>query len=143
MIARKGIRGLIVASSTAAVLAAPGLATAAIIPPSTSTITLAGTTVTATASEISTDQPGGTVQCTLIIDGNEQSPTSERVVAPANFTLTGEVTDGDHLVINYCADYPEGSDTPASYPTVACAMVSLPAATVEERPNDRCFVPAG
>ncbi|MFE9327763.1 hypothetical protein ACIHDR_40255 [Nocardia sp. NPDC052278] len=143
MTTRSTIRGIVIASSaTAAAIAAPALAEAAIIPPSSATLTIAGDTVTATLRQISTDLPGGTVQCTLMIDGDpQQNSLSTREPAPADFTLNRTVTAGDHLAISYCADFPAGSDTPSSYPTLACAKVTVPAGTVQFLPNDRCFLP--
>ncbi|WP_433709202.1 hypothetical protein ACQP2U_21985 [Nocardia sp. CA-084685] len=143
MIARRTIRGFTVASSAAAaVIAVPALAEATITPPSSAAITTAGDTVTATLRQISTDLAGATVQCTLMIDGDQQQNSlSTREPAPADFTLNRTVTVGDHLTITYCADFPADSDTPSSYPTLACAKVTMPAGTVESLPNDRCFLP--
>ncbi|WP_062989200.1 hypothetical protein [Nocardia anaemiae] len=142
MVARRTVRGFVVASSAAAaIIAVPALAEATIIPPSSATLTIAGDTVTATLRQISTDLADGTVQCTLMIDGDpQQNSLSAREAAPADFTLNRAVTTGDHLAITYCADFPAGSDTPSSYPTLACAKVTLPAGTVESLPNDRCFL---
>ncbi|MGW5381030.1 hypothetical protein [Nocardia sp. NPDC003963] len=120
-----------------------GSAGAAVIPPSAATLTVSGPTVTASLSRISTDLAGGTVQCTLLIDGDpQQNSLSARELAPADFTLRRDVSTGDHLAVTYCADFPAGSDTPSSYPTLACAKVNVPAATVEALPNDRCYLPA-
>ncbi|MFJ1456003.1 hypothetical protein [Nocardia sp. N2S4-5] len=142
MIARRTIRGFVVASSSAAVLAVAGLAGATIVAPSSASLTVSGTTVTATLSRISTDLPGGTVQCTLLVDGDQQQNSlSTREAAPADFTLDREVTEGDHLALTYCADFPAGSDTPSSYPTLACAKISVPAGTAEALPADRCYLP--
>ncbi|MBF6176569.1 hypothetical protein [Nocardia blacklockiae] len=105
-------------------------------------MTVSGESVTATLSRISTDLPGGTVQCTLMVDGDpQQNSLSTREAAPADFTLERTVTVGDHLAVTYCADFPADSDTAASYPTLACAKVSLPAGTVESLPTDRCYLP--
>ncbi|WP_280328862.1 hypothetical protein [Nocardia wallacei] len=142
MIARSTLRGFVVASSSAAVVAVPGLAGATIVPPSSASLTVSGATVTATLSRISTDLPGGTVQCTLLIDGDQQQNSlSAREPAPADFTLDREVTEGDHLALTYCADFPADSDTPSSYPTLACAKISVPAGTTESLPADRCYLP--
>ncbi|MGW1740081.1 hypothetical protein ACWCPQ_14860 [Nocardia sp. NPDC001965] len=143
MIAGSAFRSLaVVASTAAAAIAVSGLAGAAVIPPSTATLTVSGATVTASLSRISTDLVGGTVQCALLIDGDpQQNALSARESAPADFALYREVAAGDHLAVSYCADYPAGSDTPSSYPTLACAKVSVPAATVEALPNDRCYLP--
>jgi hypothetical protein len=142
MIARRTIRGFVVASSAAvAVIAIPGLAGATIVAPSSATLTVSGDTVTAALRQISTDLTGGTVPCTLMIDGDpQQNSLSTREAAPADFTLDRTVAAGDHLAITYCADFPADSDTAASYPTLACAKVSLPAGTVESLPTDRCFL---
>lgn len=144
MIARNTIRGFAVASSAAAaIIAAPGLAGAAVtIPPSSATLQVAGSTVTATLTTISSDLPAAQVQCTLLIDGDpQQNELSDRAAAPADFTLSREVAAGDHLAVAYCADYEGDSQTPGTYPTLACAKVSVPAGTVEALPADRCFLP--
>lgn len=143
MIARNTFRGIVVASSAAAtiVFAVPGLAGATINPPSSAKLELAGETVAATLSQISTDLSGGTVQCTLLIDGDQrQNALSERKPAPADFTLTRPLAAGEHLALTYCADFPADSDTPSSYPTLACAKITVPAGTVEALPNDQCFL---
>ncbi|MEU7138484.1 hypothetical protein ABZ942_03420 [Nocardia sp. NPDC046473] len=128
-------------SAAAACLTVPGLAGATISPPSTASLQVAGETLTATPSRISTDLIGGTVQCTLLVDGDpRQNTLSPRQPAPADFTLTRQLAAGEHLALTYCADFPLGSDTPSSYPTLACAKVTVPAATVESLPNDQCFL---
>ncbi|QIS05127.1 hypothetical protein F5X71_24915 [Nocardia brasiliensis] len=145
MIARNTIRGFVVASSAAAAItAAPGFAGAAItIPPSSATLLVEGSAVTAALTTISSDLPDAQVQCTLLIDGDPQQNTlSERAAAPADFTLRREVGAGDHLAVTYCADFAGDSQTPGTYPTLACAKVSMPAATIESLPVDRCFLPS-
>ncbi|WP_146251133.1 hypothetical protein [Nocardia tenerifensis] len=128
-------------SAAAAIVAAPGLAGATIVPPSSATLQVVGDTVTATLSGISTDLPGGTVQCTLFVDGDpRQNTLSAREPAPANFTLARPLAAGEHLALTYCADFPADSDTPSSYPTLACAKVTMPVGTVEALPNDQCFL---
>lgn len=142
MIARNTFRGIVVASSAAAAgFALPGLAGATISPPSSATLQVAGETLTATPSRISTDLVGGTVQCTLLVDGDPtQNTLSPRQPAPADFTLTRRLAEGQHLALTYCADFPADSDTPSSYPTLACAKVTVPVGLVEQLPNDACFL---
>ncbi|WP_069167725.1 hypothetical protein [Nocardia altamirensis] len=138
MIARSTFRGFVAASSTAAaIVAASGPAGATIVPPSSATIQVSGETITATLTQISTDLAGGTVQCTLLVDA--ANALSGRDPAPANFTLNIKVPEGDHFAITYCADFPADSDTPSSYPTLACAKVNVPAGTVESLPPDKCY----